>query len=902
MDKKGLLKEFRKDWKKYWALKWFEENGWKRHECKKCGKFFWSIADQDICNDSSCRPYEFLDKPVTSKKFDYFQAWDAIRKYFIKNGHNEVPRYPTVCRWFPLYFTIAGIVDFYRMEGQKFVFEFPKNPVIMLQPCLRFNDIPQVGVSGRHMICHSHVEQAAMWDGKNGYWKDRAIELDYNMLTKVFGIKPEKINFVEDVWLGAGAFGYCLEYHIAGLETGNAVFTEFSGTPDNFTVMDKKIIDMGAGLERFCWLSQGTPTVYEATMGPVLNEMKKAAGVKYDESFFKNYSKLSGVLNIDESENIEKDRAEIANKLGVNVVEMQKIIEPMQAIYAISDHVKALQFALADGGIPSNIGGGYNLRVILRRSLGFIDKHNLPFDMIWVAEKIGKYFKPLHPELLENMENFKKIVGVEEKRYRGSMERVKKTLSAMIEKKEPITEEKMIELYDSQGITPELISEVASQNKINIKLPADFYSKVTEKHMKEKPEEKKEIMEVGGLPLTKKIYFDNESTFEFSGKVLKTDGNKVVLDQTAFYPRGGGQEPDHGLMNGSKVYDVENANGIVVHMVENPTFKKGDIVKCSVDKERRNQITLHHTATHLISGSARKVIGPWMWQEGSKKDEDKAHIDLAHYEPLTPEEVEKIEKMANDMVKKGIHVDKKIWDRVDAEKKFGFTIYQGAAVPSSKLKICSIGDFEHEACGGTHVDNTKEIGQIIISKVERPTDGTIRIIYMAGKAAENLLKRREIILKQAAEALGVKEDKVPAAAAELLERWKDSRKEAEKLKKKKAEAVTGELEFNKHGGLNILVEKITDADAKQLQEITKRLSAPDALFVLFGVGKDKVSVLAFVGENAAKKGFNASSLVNEACKELGGRGGGSQSFAQGMGTERKKLEEVIKKMKAELMK
>jgi alanyl-tRNA synthetase len=355
-------------------------------------------------------------------------------------------------------------------------------------------------------------------------------------------------------------------------------------------------------------------------------------------------------------------------------------------------------------------------------------------------------------------------------------------------------------------------------------------------------------------------------------------------------------------MNGSNVYDVENANGIVVHMVEEPKFKKGETVKCSVDKERRKQITIHHTATHLISGSARKIIGPWMWQEGSKKDEDKAHIDLAHYEPLTPEEVDKIEKLANEEVKKAIHVDKKVWDRVEAEKKFGFTIYQGAAVPSSKLKICSIGDFEHEACGGTHVDNTKEIGQIIISKVERPTDGTVRIIYMAGKAAENLLKRREEILKQAAEALGVNEEKVPAAAAKLLEKWKDSRKEAEKLKKKKAESVTGELEFKKMGNIRILVEKVKDADAKQLQEISKKLNAPDALFVLFGAGGDNIPVLASVGENAAKKGFNASSLVSEVCKELGGRGGGSPSFAQGVGTEKKKLEEIIKKMKAELMK
>jgi len=313
MDKKGLMGQLQKDWEKYWKIDFLIEKGFSRFQCKKCGKFFWSLKEQDICNDSSCKDTEFLERKMMSKKYDYFAAWKAIRDFFEKNGHHHLKPYPVVCRWFPLYFTIAGIVDFYRMDGDKFTFEFPKSPVILLQPSLRFNDIELVGKTGAHWTCHGHIEQAG-----TSYWKERAIELDYKLLTEVFGVKPEDINFIEDAWLGPGAFGYSLEYFVPGIELGNCVFTQFIGTTDDYKELDPPVVDMGAGIERFCWVSQQTPTSYEAVMGPIIEKMKKK---------------------------------------GKN----------LEAIYAIADHARTLNMAIADGGIPSNVGGGYNLRVLLRR-------------------------------------------------------------------------------------------------------------------------------------------------------------------------------------------------------------------------------------------------------------------------------------------------------------------------------------------------------------------------------------------------------------------------------------------------------------------------------------------------------------------------------------------------------
>ena len=896
LGKKELLSQFQQNWKKYWDLEILKDLDFKRQQCKNCGKFFWAQVQQEKCNDASCRPYEFLGKPATKKEFDFFQTWDAIKKFFVKEGHAPLERYPVPCRWYPLYFNIAGIVNFYRLDWKKSTFEFPANPSIMSQPCLRFNDIPQVGVSGRHFTCFNMIQQSSLYDGKKGYWKDKTIELDFNLLTKIFGVPAEKINFIEDVWLGAGAFGYSLEYHIAGLEVGNAVFTEFEGTPENFSVMEKKVVDMGAGHERFCWLSQGTPTAYDSVFGPLVEKFRKKIGVEYDKEFFLRYARLAGTLNADETD-LKIARAAVAKKLGVSSQELEEKIAPMEAIYAILDHSRALAFAISDGGLPSNIGGGYNLRVVLRRALSFIDKLGGNFDLLWSAEQVSKFFKPMYPELLKNSESINKIISAEEKRYKGSLERTKKIVSEIVEKKESLNDEKLIELYDSHGITPELITEVAEKNKIDVSVPLDFYSKVTEKHMKEKEQAVEKKFDVAGLPQTKLLYYEDMQAKEFSAKVFRVIENKfVALDQTLFYPRGGGQEPDFGTLDEKRVYDSEKIDGVIIHAVENCDFKIGQIVKGKIDWERRFQITLHHDATHVINASARKVLGPWVWQEGSKKDTDKAHLDVDHFQAVSEQEVEKIEELANKIADKKLKIEKKIFERADAEKKFGFKIYQGAAVPSDKLRIVRIGDFSVEACGGTHGDNSADLFPILITKTERPADGIIRLIYKAGPAAEKYLREVEEILGVAGKILGVKKEKVPEACEKLLAEWKEKRKELEQMQRKIAQSSADKMEFENLNGLKVLVKEIPNADAKQLQEISLKLSGEDTIIVLFGTTKEKIFVFGSAGAAAVKAGVNAGKIVASACAELGGRGGGREGLAQGSGTATDKVKSLCSKI------
>ena len=505
--KDALINKLQKDWKKYWFVELFKEKGFKRSKCKICGKYFWSLIDQEVCNDSRCKGYAFLDKQL-GKKMDYFKTWESVKDFFVKNGHTALKRYPTICRWYPLYFTIAGIVDFYRIANNKITFEFPANPVILSQPCLRFNDIPNVGLTGKHYTCFDMIQQSSVFNGKQGYWKDKCIDLDYELLTKVFEIKPEEINFLEEAWIGYGAFGYSLEYFVGGLEMGNAVFTEFEGTLENYSVMKEKVIDMGAGLNRFCWLGQRTPTSYEAVFGPIIEKMIKKAGIDCDEKFFSEYAKFRGFLDFTESD-VEKEKERIVKALKISVNEFYKKTNPMEKIYAIADHSKSLLFALSDGGLPSNVGGGYNLRVILRRTLNFIEQLNSPFEIEWIIEEQAKYLKKMNPDLIENLDHINKIIDSERKKYKETKERVKGIVESLAN--EEITEEKLIELYDSNGINPELIAEV--NNKI--KIPSDFYVKVTEKHLQEKEGKEEKKFDVAGLAKTKRLYYDNEKLYEF---------------------------------------------------------------------------------------------------------------------------------------------------------------------------------------------------------------------------------------------------------------------------------------------------------------------------------------------------------------------------------------------------
>ncbi|MBI4895902.1 MAG: alanine--tRNA ligase [Candidatus Aenigmarchaeota archaeon] len=895
MDVKDVLREkFSQDPYRYYHVKLFDELGFKRYKCE-CGKSFWSLVERKKCPDSSCEPYGFIGNSPSKVKGDYIKVWKSIEKFFVKNGHTSVASYPTVCRWFPgLYFNIASITSFQRSVGGNTVFEFPSNPLIIPQVCLRFNDIPNVGVSGRHHTSLTMIGQHSMYDEKNkeGYWKDRCIELDWNMLTKVLKIPAEEIAFIEDVWVGPEAFGYSLEYFVRGLEVGNAVFTEFLGTPNSHKIMDKKIIDMGAGYERMVWLLAGTPTSYDSVFGPVIKNIKKK--IQYDDFVFNKYSRVSSVLNADEA-GFEAGKKLVEKEIGMSYKEIRKSIEQLEAGYAIADHTKSLLYAIVDGQLPNNVGGGYNLRIILRRALGFIQQYNLDLDLFEICKMHAKYLKPFDKRLLKGLGEVQEILEVEEKRYFETRSRSQKTVEKILEQPEKITKEKLIELYESNGITPEMINSFAESNGLSIELPIDIYSKISKKHMGEEIEETKKIY-VSNIPIGKMLFYEDQNVFNFDAKIIYIENNFVVLDNTYFYGRSGGQEPDLGTINGCRVFDVERFGKLIIHHVENPNFKEGDKVNCVIDETRRKQLMVHHTGTHVINAAAREILGDHIWQHSALKNIDKARIDITHYELLDEKTLEKIEKRANEVIRSGYNVKKYFFNRVQAEKKFGFTIYQGGAAPEQELRIVEIRDkknklYDVEACGGIHCDNTKEIRKLVLMKQERIQDGIIRLIFSCGPAAYAEIKKEESILSEAAKILNVSENYVLRETKDLVEKWKKLNKIREKYITDRA---VEEVKKIQDGFVNdFLIEYFENTNMENIQKISRTIQNKNCVIILFGIDKDKINIFGSSG----KSDVHIGSIVSNICKDLEGKGGGSPKLGQGIGKNKDKLIEVIKQLR-----
>jgi len=737
MDKKEILSKFSTDPERYYKVKLFENEGFMRKSCTICKRFYWTIDENRInCPDHSDDTYSFIGNPPTKKRFDYTQAWKEVESFFQKNGHTSVSRYPVVCRWRDdLYFTIASIVDFQRVMGSKVVFEFPANPLVVPQTCLRFKDLENVGVTGRHFSSFCMIGQHSI-PNSQGYWKDECVDLDYRLVTEQFGVDKKEVVFVEDVWEGGGSFGSSLEFFVKGLELGNAVFTEFQGDLTNYRTLDQQIIDMGAGLERFAWITMGTPTAYDCCFGPITSNLIEQTGIDTDSELLVRYF-TEIAKNFERFNDLSEVRKNAIKSAGLSNEQMDKIITPIEGIYLIIDHIRTLIFAISDGALPSNVGGGYNLRIMLRRIISTMDRLSLKFDINDMIDMQIDYLNDTYPELEETREDVKTIIAIETDRYENSKSRMQKIVSKLNQKP---TVDDLIRLYESDGVTPDYLKEM----KVISDIPSTFYSKLSELHQSKKQKEQDQLS-LEGLPETELLYYGDDPE-KFDAKVLKSFDQYVVLDRTSFYARGGGQEPDHGTIEGFNVVDVSKHGNIVLHELKEGTIKEGDTVSCVVDSKRRGDITKNHTSTHILNSSSRSILGSWVWQHSAFKEEDHARLDITHHSALTDDEIVKIENLANSVVKKNTSVNIESFDRGTAEQKYGFKIYQGGIVPVKSVRIVSIEDFDVEACGGTHVKKTGEIKLVKITRTKRIQDGVVRIEFVSGDTALDYAKQHDVDL------------------------------------------------------------------------------------------------------------------------------------------------------------
>ena len=900
MKEKDVLKaKFSKDPKRYYEVDLFTREGFIRKQCTNCDRFFWTLNhDRETCPEPPCQQYDFVGNPPTNKRFDYVDAWRKIESFFVKKGHTSIKRYPVVCRWRPdLFFTVASIIAFQRIEGGEVVFDMPANPLIIPQTCLRFNDIQNVGISGKHYSSFGMIGQHSIMDGE-GYWKDRCIDLDFELLTGPFGIKPEEVIFTEDVWVGFGAFGYSLEYNVRGLELGNAVFTEFKGTPSNYKIMQDKVIDMGAGLERFAWITQGTPTSYDSVFGPVMKKLITRSNIEYDKEFYLKYSRIAGMFNIDEIPDIDTAKTHASKILKVSKEELTNQTSKLEALYALADHVRTLVFAISDGGLPSNVGGGYNLRVILRRALSFLDKFKWNISLEEVATWHIDYLREIYPELEEHRDEIATILHVEKQRYQKTMERTNKIVHNITKNKKPQSIAELIQLYDSEGITPDMLKKQGLQ----IEIPSDFYAKVTDLHMMDKEDKDKPEFDIDKLPPTRLLFYENQHQFEFTGTIIKIINDKyIILDQTAFYPRSGGQEPDHGFIGSSEVYEVEKYGNVVMHKVKEKHLVEGQKIRCKVDEKRRTTLARHHTATHLVNGAAQKILGSWVWQHSAYKDIDKARLDITHFAHLTDIEIAKIESLANSAIRLNLPVKTELLTRSNAEQKYGFRLYQGGVVPTRELRVLNISGWDVEACGGTHTSMTGDIGIIKILKSERIQDGIERIEFVGGEPALEHTQQRDDTLKKLSEIVESPQDKVVKVVTDL--------KKTNDILKKKQKQLTKELAYFQ---IPVILKKATEINDLKMYLSTKEgigeeyhilvgdkaiSTQPNLIYCGIILLEKSVRIFIFSGDEAQKNGIKANEIVKDIASTLNGSGGGNSRFGQGGGSRINnitKLEDSLK--------
>ncbi|MBS3136847.1 alanine--tRNA ligase [Candidatus Woesearchaeota archaeon] len=791
MDIKQIKREFKtiasKNPEKYYAISVLQEQGFLRKQCKTCGTFFWTVNnDQHNCGDPSCSGgFRFFENPPAKKKLDYIEVWQEFAKHFQKLGYTPIKRYPVIARWREdTEFVQASIYDFqpYVVSGEV---KPPANPLVVPQFCLRFNDIDNVGITGAHYTGFVMIGQHAFTPPKEFNQKKYFADI-HSWLSKGLGLPNEEITFHEDAWTGGGNFGPCMEFFSRGLELGNQVYMLYEVTQQGIKKeLNLNVLDMGMGHERNAWFTQAAATSYETTFPAVCKKLFHQTGIKVDKHLMQQFLPFSSYLNTDEVDDLQKMWQKIADQLKVDVSFLKSNVIPLSALFSIAEHTRSLLFALADGGLPSNVGGGYNLRVILRRALYFNDKYNWNLDLRDIAEEHADYLKPLFPELKENIANVQKILDVERHKYIQTVDKSKAIAQRIV--KEEVTPAVLVKLYDSNGIAPELIAEEAKKLGKNVRVPDNFYALVASQHDKEKQEHETKVdivLDIADVPATNILYFNDWKKIEFKAHVLKIIGRYIILDQTYFYPTSGGQLHDCGTIQNEPVVNVFKYKHVIVHeLTAEHKIPEGEAVECKIDFKRRMQLAQHHTATHITNAAARTILGNHINQAGAKKTLEKAHIDITHFSNLTEDEVRKIEQEANRIIEARIPIVKKFYPRDEAEKLFGLNIYQGGVVPGKELRIVNIINTDVECCGGTHLDNTQEVDKIKIIKTAKIQDGIVRITFTAGNAAVQEESDESKAADVIAKLLQCEVQQIPARTQELFDKWKKAKKMDEKGEK-----------------------------------------------------------------------------------------------------------------------
>jgi alanyl-tRNA synthetase len=827
---------------------------------------------------------------------------DELRKTFLEffkeKGHLIYPSSSLLPRGDnTLLFTNAGMNQFkIYFLGEA---EPPSKRITTCQKCLRaggkHNDLDNVGFTRRH---HTFFEMLGNFSFGD-YFKREAILWAWELLTKVFKIPKEKLyvsvyykdeeayyiwrdevsidekrifKFDEkDNFWEMGDVGPCgpsteIHYDLGDemLELWNIVFMEFNRKSDgSLEQLPKKNVDTGMGLERSLSVIEGVNNNYHTSLFmPIIKEIENLTGVKYYEE--------TGVSH-----------------------------------RVIADHIRALVFAISDGIYPSNYSRGYVLRRILRRAYKFAQKLNVKEPILYkLVDVVYEIMKNAYPEISKNLKTIKEVIKNEEEKYIQTIGKNIIYLNEVIEKSNEIIKgEDIFKLYDTYGIPLDLIEEYAKDK--NLKLDLEGYDKLLDER-KRQTREKRNIMLIENWDYIDDNYkstkFVGYDFMEYKTKIAKykieNDKIYIVLFESPFYPEGGGQVGDKGVLiledNEIEIFDTRKiSSDIVLFGKLKNNIKLNNLeVLAKVDENLRRANMRAHTATHLLHSSLHRIIGEHALQQGSLVENDRLRFDFSHPKPLSDKEIKEIERLVNEKIRENLEV---IWEY----KNYLNAINEGAiAIFEEKygdiVRVVSIGDFSKELCGGTHVKRTGEIGFFKIIKEESVSSGIRRINAYVGIKAFEYIKENEEILKKVSILLKSDIKEVPEKLEKTLLENKNLQNEYNKILEKYISIYSKQMKQREINGYKLYFEVLKDVDMEFLRKLADYLQKDDVIILLFSKSENKLIAHFRIGKLLREK-FNAKNLMIE----ILGKGGGSDIKAEG-GTENLEilgtLEDKIKKL------
>ena len=874
------------------------------------------------------------------EKFGLNQLREMFLSFFESKGHLRLPSFSLIpqndASLLLINSGMAPMKPYFKGEQEP-----PRRRVCTCQKCIRTGDIDNVGKTARHGTYFEMLGNFSFGD----YFKHEAIAWSWEFLTspewvgleadrlypsvyesddEAFAIWRDEIGIPEDrifrfgkednFWEhGSGPCGPCSEiYYDRGekygcgkpgctvgcdcdryMEVWNVVFSQFDNDGhDHYTELKQKNIDTGMGLERLAVVCQDVDSLFDVdTVMNITNKVTEITGASYGQSREKDVS-----------------------------------------LRVITDHIRSASFMICDGVLPSNEGRGYVLRRLLRRAArhGKLLGVDRPF-LYEVVDTVVHENEGHYPELRERQAYITKVIRTEEENFAktidGGMKIFTELLNAHKEKGETVfSGADAFKLYDTYGFPIDLTVEMVEDEGMTLDRKA-FDHEMQEQKTRAR-EARKALGDLGwagvefgkDIPSTEFVGYDHDSIDDAKLVALVVEGEQaeammsgvegiIVLDKTPFYAEMGGQVGDSGTITcGENVFTVtdtrKSGSGHFIHVgtVTHGTFQMGDTVTATVDENRRMNIMRNHTACHLLQKALQEVLGDHVHQAGSLVDDKVCRFDFSHFQKMTPEQIREVEHLANRHVREAIARDEHRNVPIAEARGMGAMALFGEKY-GEEVRVIRYGD-SVELCGGTHVDNTGNIGMIRIIAESSIAAGIRRIEAITGERVEQAVDEMSDLLKS----IGAMFNNAPDVASAIrrsIEENASLHKEVEEYFKERVRALTEQLlrDAVTIGGI-----KVVQLKGFRLPEVVRNvafgvraMSPENTAFIAATVDpKNKPLLTVMLTDDVVKNGHNASQMVREAAKLIRGGGGGQPGFAQAGGSNADGIEAAFDALRAAL--